>query len=150
MEFDHIQEVARGGMATVAGIQLRCRSHNQFGAECTFGADFMREKREQARRTAEAQRRETAARADEARRRAADEARRKAAAAEARARTAAEEVIAPLRQLGFRAEEARRAAALCVSIPEASLEQRVRRALSYFHPRPRTFVPGVTGLENAP
>jgi len=53
LEFDHIDEVARGGEATVAGIRLRCRAHNQYGAECTFGADFMRHKREAAREAAE-------------------------------------------------------------------------------------------------
>jgi Holliday junction resolvasome RuvABC DNA-binding subunit len=84
----------------------------------------MREKREAAQRAAEARRREQEARAAEG------TARR---AAQARARAAAEEVIAPLRALGFRAEEARHAAALCEAIPEASLEERVRRALSYFH-----------------
>jgi hypothetical protein len=119
LEFDHVEEVARGGRATVAGIRLRCRAHNQYGAECTFGAGFMREKREAARRGAKARRQEQ----------------------EARARAAAEEVIAPLRVLGFRAEEARHAAALCETIPEASLEQRVRRALSYFHPPGQVSVP---------
>src|SRR6266487_1350387 len=58
LEFDHIEEVARGGRATVAGIRLRCRAHNQYGAECAFGAGFMRHKRDEARRTAEARRRE--------------------------------------------------------------------------------------------
>jgi len=46
LEFDHVDEVARGGRATVEGIRLRCRAHNQFGAECAFGAQFMRHKRE--------------------------------------------------------------------------------------------------------
>jgi len=45
VEFDHALEVARGGEATVAGIQLRCRAHNQYQAERTFGAEFMRHKR---------------------------------------------------------------------------------------------------------
>jgi Holliday junction resolvasome RuvABC DNA-binding subunit len=75
------------------------------------------------------------------------EARRKEA--EARARAAAEEVIAPLRSLGFRADEARQAAALCESIPEASLEHRVRRALTYFHP-PRTSAQAARSLECSP
>jgi len=52
LEFDHIDEVARGGEATVAGIRLRCRAHSQYGAECTFGAEFMRHKREAAREAA--------------------------------------------------------------------------------------------------
>ena len=45
LEFDHIQEVARSGEATVAGIRLRCRAHNQYAAERTFGPEFMRHKR---------------------------------------------------------------------------------------------------------
>jgi len=45
LEFDHIREFARGGEATVSGIRLRCRAHNQFEAERTFGAEFMRQKR---------------------------------------------------------------------------------------------------------
>jgi hypothetical protein len=58
-------------------------------------------------------------------------------------------VIAPLRSLGFRAEEARQAAALCEAIPEASLEQRVRRALTYFHP-PRTYAQPTASLGSPP
>ena len=49
LEFDHVIEVARGGTASVEGIRLRCRTHNQFTAECTFGAEFMARKREEAR-----------------------------------------------------------------------------------------------------
>jgi hypothetical protein len=56
LEFDHTQEVARGGRATVAEIRLRCRAHNQYQAECTFGTAFMRHKREEARRAAAATR----------------------------------------------------------------------------------------------
>jgi 5-methylcytosine-specific restriction endonuclease McrA len=48
LEFDHIDPVARGGRATVDGIRLRCRAHNQFEAERAFGAEFMRKKRERA------------------------------------------------------------------------------------------------------
>jgi hypothetical protein len=129
LEFDHVQEVARGGEATVAGIRLRCRARNQYEAECTFGAEFMRHKREEARRRAEARRQGREARAT-------DEARRKAE--ETRARAAAEEVITPLRVLGFTRDEARRAAKLCEEIPDASLEQRVRRALTYLRPPVRT------------
>ena len=110
LEFDHMDEVARGGRASVGRIRLRCRGHNQYGAECTFGVEFMQHKREEARR-----------------------------AAATRARPAAqehvEEVIRCLRQLGFRADEARTAAALCEAVPETSLEQRVRLALTYFRPR---------------
>ena len=50
VEFDHVTEVARGGAATVSTIRLRCRAHNQYAAECTFGAEFMSRKREAAAR----------------------------------------------------------------------------------------------------
>ncbi len=141
LEFDHVQAVARGGRASVAGIRLRCRAHNQYGAERTFGAEFMRHQREQARRAADTRRRQREARG-------ADEAPRPAE--EAKVRAAAEEVITPLRALGFRSDEARRAAALCESLPEASLEHRVRRALSYFHPRPRPLAEAATRPGSAP
>src|SRR5258706_5923202 len=62
IEFDHVEPVARGGTATVAGIRLRCRAHNQYAAERAFGAGFMREKREAARRAAEVRGQETEAR----------------------------------------------------------------------------------------
>jgi Holliday junction resolvasome RuvABC DNA-binding subunit len=96
----------------------------------------MREKREAAQHAVEARRREQETRAAEGMRR---------RAAEARARAAVEEVIAPLRALGFRADESRQAAALCVTIPEAPLEQRVRRALSYFRPPGQVSTPAPHG-----
>jgi len=80
LEFDHIDEAARGGRATVANMRLRCRSHNQYGAERTFGSGFMSHKRQQAREAAERARaaaevipwlRQLGFRADEARRAAA-------------------------------------------------------------------------------
>jgi 5-methylcytosine-specific restriction endonuclease McrA len=45
LQFDHVLEVARGGEANVSDIRLRCWAHNQFEAERTFGAAFMRHKR---------------------------------------------------------------------------------------------------------
>ena len=51
VEFDHIVEVARGGRSTAENLRLRCRSHNQFSAERTFGAEFMRSKRGASRAT---------------------------------------------------------------------------------------------------
>jgi 5-methylcytosine-specific restriction endonuclease McrA len=45
LQFDHVQAYARGGEATVSGIRLRCRAHNQYEAERTFGPEFMRHKR---------------------------------------------------------------------------------------------------------
>jgi 5-methylcytosine-specific restriction endonuclease McrA len=58
LEFDHVLEVARGGEASVDDIRLRCRAHNQYTAERTFGSEFMRHKR-----IAAAEARETKARA---------------------------------------------------------------------------------------
>ena len=116
-------------------LPVASRVHNQYQAERTFGVEFMRRKRDEARRRGAIRRRAREAQA-------AAEAQRQAAV---RARAAVDEVIKPLRVLGFNADEARRAAALCESIPEASLEQRVRRALSYFHPPSRTVAPAATG-----
>lgn len=45
LQFDHVLEYARGGDATVSGIRVRCRAHNQYEAERAFGAEFMRHKR---------------------------------------------------------------------------------------------------------
>jgi hypothetical protein len=56
LEFDHVDPVARGGETTAARMRLRCRAHNQYEAECVFGAGFMRGKRQEARdRTAQRQ-----------------------------------------------------------------------------------------------
>jgi 5-methylcytosine-specific restriction endonuclease McrA len=113
LEFDHIEPVARGGHATVKGMRLRCRTHNQYAAEKAFGAGFMARKREAAQRETEAERARAAAEAEAARARVA----------------AADEVVPWLRALGLRLDEARRAAATCESIPGAPLEERVRLAL---------------------
>jgi 5-methylcytosine-specific restriction endonuclease McrA len=49
LELDHVTPVARGGVATVANLRLRCPAHNQLAADRTYGAGFMREKRTAAR-----------------------------------------------------------------------------------------------------
>jgi 5-methylcytosine-specific restriction endonuclease McrA len=49
LEYDHIEPVARGGKSTFENLRLRCRAHNQYEAECGFGAGFMHEIRERAR-----------------------------------------------------------------------------------------------------
>jgi 5-methylcytosine-specific restriction endonuclease McrA len=171
LEFDHIEPAARGGKATVSGIRLRCRAHNQYTAEGTFGAQFMRRKRLEAaearaanRRAANEMRSTVAAAAATATRaqaeatehsraagrgpgartpaEAADHAERAARAAtpasagepaSAAALASEQDVVPWLRALGFTAVEARRASALCEDIPNASLEERVRSALSFFH-----------------
>jgi hypothetical protein len=122
LEYDHETEFARGGEATEDGIRLRCHGHNQLTAERTFGAGFMARKRKEA-----AEARATA----------------RAARAKARERKEAEscllpheeEVIPWLRQLGCREDESRIAATRCRDMAQASLEDRVKRALSWFGAR---------------
>jgi hypothetical protein len=121
---DHVDPVARGGLATVAGIRLRCRAHNQYEAERTFGAEFMRHKREQAREAAGTRAKSAAQQQATARE-----------TADAMEKAKERDVVPWLRQLGFRAVDAREAAKLCESIPDAPLERRVRVALSFFHQR---------------
>jgi hypothetical protein len=126
LEFDHVDPVARGGQATADRMRLRCRAHNQYAAECTFGAGFMRGKREEARcRTAQAR----ASAQAHAQERARD-------CEQATAEPAIELDVRPwLRHLGFSAEEARRGAALCANIPDAPLESRVQVALRGLAPK---------------
>jgi 5-methylcytosine-specific restriction endonuclease McrA len=113
LEFDHVEPVACGGRATVQGIRLRCRAHNQYAAELAFGVGFMSTRREAKRRAAEQAR-----------------ARATAAASLPSAATAAEEVVPWLRALGLRLDEARLAAERCGALPGAPLEERVLCALA--------------------
>jgi 5-methylcytosine-specific restriction endonuclease McrA len=125
LEYDHIHPVARGGRATVENLRLRCRAHNHHEAERALGRAFMNGKRQEARMRAEARK----------------------AALERRAKERAQEVIPWLRKLGFRADQAREAALRCEGIPEASLEERVKAALSHLAPNAVTHRPfAVTAL----
>jgi 5-methylcytosine-specific restriction endonuclease McrA len=132
LQFDHVEPVARGGRATVQGIRLRCRAHNQYEAERVFGADFMSRKRDEARLEA-VEARFTAAEATkkaEAQAQAAKE-------QEARnlAKEQAKDVLAGLRVLGCRADQARRAAQFVETLPCATLEERMRAALGFISRR---------------
>lgn len=49
LEFDHVLEVARGGESTLGNLRLRCRAHNRYTAEQSFGARFMKDKIEGAK-----------------------------------------------------------------------------------------------------
>jgi hypothetical protein len=120
LEFDHADPVARGGQGSLDKIRLRCRAHNQYGAECVYGVAFMNHKRNEAQRTAERRKSEHIA---------------EPRAAKPAPEPDPERDVTPwLRSLGFRADEVRRAAAHCESIPDASLEDRVRLALSCLAP----------------
>ena len=103
LEFDHVEPVARGGRATVDGIRLRCRAHNQYEAERAFGAEFMSRRRG-----------------------AASDAR-----AQAALRAQIQDVLTGLRHLGCRPGDARRAAEYSESLPVATLEERMRGALQF-------------------
>jgi len=128
LEYDHVEPVARGGQATVEGIRLRCRAHNQYEAERVFGAVFMDEKRKQARRAAEAR---SAARAEVDKEHERD-------------------LAAGLRNMGFRAEEVRRAVQFCMAETNESLEARMRAALKFLRPKVKVIVPARSeGIEAA-
>jgi 5-methylcytosine-specific restriction endonuclease McrA len=126
LEFDHVEPVALGGRATVNGMRLRCRAHNQFEAEQVFGAAFMRRKRHKARLAATKARARTLAGE-----RATDECAANECAANERAKEQARDVMVALRGLGCRAEEARRVTELSQRLPCATLEERMRAALTF-------------------
>jgi 5-methylcytosine-specific restriction endonuclease McrA len=120
LEFDHVEPVARGGRATVAGLRLRCRAHNQYEAERAFGTGFMKQKRREHRRT------------------------QKCATARRGTKLQAQDDVMPwLRRLGIGEREAREAVALSGATPEAPLEERVRLALRQLGPPQRPVAHGV-------
>jgi len=160
LEFDHVDEFARGGAATVDNLRIRCRAHNQYAAECTFGKGFMDHKRREAGERPAAKRLQAGSppapeRADPCTDSMASEKTNgdPRASAQAGARvgawtnghapvvesTADDRDVTPwLRRLGVRASEARRMAEICeTTMPDASLEERVKRALGYLAPRQR-------------
>ena len=158
LEFDHVDPVARGGRATVNGLRILCRGHNQYEAERRFGAGFMNEKRAKCRGAASQAPARTATEArtgipiataparvapGQAPIAAAGQARLATgqapiAAASARLeavpREQVRDVMAGLRALGFRAGEARRAAEFCETLLDATLDDRVRAALRFLCP----------------
>ena len=131
LHFDHVKEFARGGEATVDNLRLRCRGHNQHTAEQTFGTEFMRAKREEAKAAARRKAEREAAKAAAAQRLA----EREKQAEDSRLFEHESEVIPWLRQLGCREDESRIAARRCREMADAPLEDRVKRALSWFGDR---------------
>ncbi len=123
LEFDHIQPFARGGEPTPSQLRLRCRAHNQYEAERTYGAEFMRHKREEAKRRADERRAKAEARE-------AEKARNAQEREAARGRKAREdEVIPALNAMGWRGECARHAASVTVDMVGATFEERIKAAL---------------------
>ncbi|MBI1797425.1 MAG: HNH endonuclease [Candidatus Eisenbacteria bacterium] len=115
IEFDHIDPYARDGAATVSNVRLLCRAHNQYAAERTFGADFIRAKRE-TRRVARPNRETDPDRS----------------------------VVPWLRSLGFRAAEARRGAEFSATLHDGAIEDHVRAAVAFLG-RARSRPVGVNG-----
>jgi hypothetical protein len=125
LEFDHEVPVARGGESTVENVRLRCRAHNQYEAERTYGAEFMSRKREEsAERRARSKARPVVERAQAC-----------AAAQEAAAHPGEDDVFRCLLALGYRISEARWAMARSGEMPGATDEERVKRALAQFPQR---------------
>ena len=119
-------------------MRLRCRAHNQYTAERTFGTEFMIRKRKEAPPRRDREIRHEAARAP-------------APARVAPARPSEEsDVTRCLRHLGFRADEVRRAVAASEAHPDASLEGQVRFALSYLRPPHRQVATGSPRLPTDP
>ena len=120
LEFDHVDPLARGGKATVDGMRLLCRAHNQYEAERAFGVGFMSRKRDEARlAAAKARARLAAAEA------------RALAEARAQAEEQTQEVLAGLRGLGCRVEQASRAAEFSETLHGATLKERIRASLRF-------------------
>ena len=122
LQFDHVKAFARGGEATPENLRLRCPGHNQHAAEQTYGAGFMAQKRQQAK--------EARARAKAERARIREEKERESCLLPHE-----EELVPWLGALGVRESEARIAAERCRDMPDAKLEDRVKRALSWFGDR---------------
>ena len=164
LEFDHVDEFARGGVATVENLRIRCRAHNQYAAELAFGKGFMDRKRREAKerrvvKAALAASPPAPERVDARTHTAAGEEPSGDARVSAQAGTrvaagangfaGAEEgtpddrdVTPWLRELGVRASDARRMAEICeTTMPDASLEERLKRALGYLAPRQRGAAP---------
>ena len=125
VEFDHVVECARGGQPTVENLRLRCRGHNQHTAEQTYGAGFMKQKREEAANA------RAAARAAKERAKAQKAAEREAS----RLQPHQLEVIPWLRELGCSEAHSRIAVERCRDMADAPLEDRVKQALRWFGAR---------------
>ena len=141
LEFDHEVPVARGGQSTVENIRLRCRAHNQYAAECAFGAGFMSDKREEARARAASRPNGHAPGRVEPTPPSMASAGPSTQFAPGRIEAKAAEpandrdVVPYLMHLGCRAADARRVAAQCdEALPEGSLEERLRFALRRLAP----------------
>ncbi|HKA23491.1 MAG TPA: hypothetical protein VKF80_00785 [Candidatus Eisenbacteria bacterium] len=132
LEFDHVKPVARGGKASVEGVRLRCRGHNQYEAERTFGADFMQKKREEAKAS---RRRRAGLEVGSAL--GINSTGLAVADAPLAGQLLRDDVIAGLRALGVGAKEAPFIVERSGALEEATLEESMRAALRCLGPRRR-------------
>ena len=121
-------------------MRLRCRAHNQYEAERTFGAGFMERKRDEARRAA-AERKVAAAHA--APRTPATEVCTMPAGSACESATAQHDVdqdlLRCLKGLGVRVDQARMALEHSRESGESAIEQRLHAALKFVGARGRTY-----------
>jgi 5-methylcytosine-specific restriction endonuclease McrA len=125
LEFDHIDP--RNRQDTPEGLRLRCRAHNQYEAERIFGTEFMKRKRDDARRAAEQRREEARLLAKTS----AQEAETRTSAEDAEVEEQIRDVLSALRGLGLKGEQARRAAAHARTLEQGTLADRIRAALEF-------------------
>jgi hypothetical protein len=128
LEFDHVLPVAHGGDATVEGLRLLCRTHNQLEAQRVIGADFMAAKLERVRDERAVVRVDR--RTD---RRAESHTDRRAVSTSGSTEAVHDrQLIHALHRLGVRYDDARRAIAKGPAHDEAPVEERLRQALRWF------------------
>jgi 5-methylcytosine-specific restriction endonuclease McrA len=125
LECDHIIPVALGGQSTVENLRLLCRPHNRHAAERVFGKEHVRAQREEAKRRRAAERFHKQADRERVAKRKAEIERQR------------EELGHAFHNLGYRGAEIERALGCCATRPEASLEERIRYAVSFMAPKAR-------------
>jgi len=115
----------RGGETTVENLRLRCRGHNQYEAEQTFGAGFMARKRAEARE----QKRDVSEQSPTLVPEPALVTITEQAAAEEAIRAQHEEIVPYLRHLGCKVGQVERGAAMCDHRSGEPLAVRVKFAI---------------------
>ena len=123
LELHHIVPVARGGLSTVENLRVLCRTHNQHVADCEFGKEQVRARREIAQRRRAAERFHKQADRERVEKRRAEIERQR------------EELGEAFQTMGYSGAEVERALACCATRPGASVEERIQYALSFMPPR---------------
>jgi 5-methylcytosine-specific restriction endonuclease McrA len=125
LELDHIVPVAKGGDSTVENLRLLCSAHNRHAAEREFGKEHMQARREEAKRHRAAARFHKQAERERIAKRKSEIERQR------------EELGVAFRNLGWHGDKLERALGCCATRPEATIEERIRYALSFMAPQVR-------------